>query len=94
MPTPALRGRCVLAASLGEHGVEHAHHRALVGLGQRADALELLLNLRRWPALAGRARCRCADQVFNADVQGLREQRQQRNRHPALAALVGGDGLL
>jgi hypothetical protein len=46
MTRPALRGRSCLAAGLGEHGIEHAHDAALVGLRECADVLELLLNLR------------------------------------------------
>jgi len=37
---------------LGEHGLDHIHHGALPGLGQLADALQLLLQLGRATALA------------------------------------------
>jgi hypothetical protein len=36
-----------LAATLREHRIEHLRDGALLGLGQRVDAFELLLNLRR-----------------------------------------------
>lgn len=52
MRRPPCAGVVGLAASRGEHGVEGAHDGALVGLGERADVLELLLNLRSRAALA------------------------------------------
>ncbi|HEX5961557.1 MAG TPA: hypothetical protein VFY97_09970, partial [Rhodanobacteraceae bacterium] len=52
MVCSVLSPRRTSAASLSEHEVEDAHDGALVGLGQRADALELLLNLRGGPAVA------------------------------------------
>ena len=74
--------------------VQHLADGALLGLGQRFDLLQLLRDLRLWPALAGASRGRHADQLFDGDAQGAGQRRQHRDRHAALAALVGGDGLL
>lgn len=96
MSSPATRGASSLAAGLLllQHGIDHLHHEALLGLGQAGDAFELLLQLRCRPALAGASCGRHADQVLDGDAERACQQRQQRDRHPALPALVGGDGLL
>jgi hypothetical protein len=86
--------RSCLAGLLLQHGIEHLNHESLLSLGQLRDALELLLQLRRRAAFVGAALGRHADQVFHGDVQGIGQQRQRRNRHAPLAALVGGDRLL
>jgi hypothetical protein len=44
------------APLLREQGLNHFHHGALPGLGQRADALQVLLDLRSGPPLAGTRR--------------------------------------
>src|SRR3990172_5118712 len=41
------------AAGLGEDGVEHIEHEALLGAGEAAELLELVLELRGGAALAG-----------------------------------------
>ena len=98
-PSPSPHGACAfwalcLSALLLQDGIEHLHDEALLRLGQCADAFELLLQLRCRPALACAALGRRADEFLDADVERLGQQRQCRDRHPALSALVGGDGLL
>lgn len=51
---PALR---VLRAVLSQHGLDHINHHALARLGQRADALQLILQFRRWAALGAPGLC-------------------------------------
>lgn len=40
-----------LRTVLRQHGLDHVNHHALARLGQRADALQLILQFRCWPAL-------------------------------------------
>ena len=64
------------SASLREQGVEDFADHALACAGKLADAFELLLNLRRWPAL-GVAPGLAADQFLDAGAERL--QRLQRS---------------
>jgi hypothetical protein len=73
-----------------QHRVEHLGDGALLGGGKLADLFELLLDLRRRPAFAAASPGRRADQVFDAGVEGLGQQRQHGNRHTHPAG--SGDG--
>lgn len=63
----------------GEHGIQHLHDGPLLGGGQRLDALELLRDLRLWPALARTALGIDADHAFDGGAQRIGERRQQRD---------------
>lgn len=82
-----------LARRLRKYGIDHLSNHALLGCRQRSDLFKLLMQLRRLPALAG-ALGRGAEQFFDGHGEQCRQARQMRDRHAALAALVGGDGLL
>jgi len=45
-----------LRSVLGQHRIEHLTHKALAGLGQLGDGLQLLLQLGGGPALGARDR--------------------------------------
>jgi len=57
------------ASGLPEHGVDHLHDEALLGLGQAMDALDLLQKLWRGPALRA---LRIAVTVHSTDTPPLR----------------------
>ncbi|WP_177497895.1 hypothetical protein [Pseudomonas sp. Hp2] len=54
---------------LSQHGIKHLRDGALLGLGQAADLFELLLQLRRRPALARAALGGLPDQFLDADAE-------------------------
>ena len=83
-----------LSVGLRQHRVDDLADQLLLGLGQSAEWFELLLRSGRRPALAGTARGRGADEFLDGDAEGVGQRRQHRDGHAALAALVGGDGLL
>src|SRR5690606_31073886 len=62
----------------GDHGVEDLGDGALLGLGERLNLLQLLLQLRRRPALAGGAPGGRADQFFDGHLQHAGDGGQRR----------------
>lgn len=73
-------------------GFEHVEHEALASSAQAAELLEVALELRGRPALAGAIGQ--AEQGFDGDGEVLGQGRQERDRETAPAALVGGHELL
>lgn len=80
----------------GEHGIDHAHDGALLGEGECLDPFELLLNLRRRPALAGSAPGDGGrpDQFLDADAELLGEGRQRAGEQAQPPRLVVRESLL
>lgn len=73
----------IASASLREQRVEDFADHTLACVGQLVDAFELLLNLRRRPALGG-LDVR-AHQVFDADAERLRDHGQRRDLDATVA---------
>ena len=44
--------RAALSAGLRQHPIDHLHEHALLGFGELVDAIELLLEIGRWPGLS------------------------------------------
>jgi len=78
-----------VSACSREQGVEDFADDALAGARELAHAFELLLNLRRRPALDV-AVALAADQFLGAGVERVRERRKGGGRHALRAVLVGG----
>lgn len=74
--------------------VENLTDGALLGLGQRFDLLQLLRDLRLWPALTGAACGGHADQFFDRHLQHAGDGGQHRRGDASGAAFVVGHGLL
>lgn len=77
-----------------EQRVQHFADGALLGLRQRLQLFELLLQLRCWPALAGAAFGRCADEFFDADAEHVGRLYQRLHGNAGHAAFVVGHRLL
>lgn len=83
---------CQLSVGLREYRVDNLADELLLCLGQAAELFQLLLQLRRRPALARLGRF--ANEFFDAGSQRLGQQRQGRDRHASAAGLERGDLLL
>lgn len=81
------------ARCAGDQRFDDLADDALLRFGQCIDALELLLQLGRRAALL-RGTAVVSDQGFDADAQGLSDDRKHRDLNAAVADFVGGDGLL
>jgi len=81
------------AAVATEEDIDDLDDEALLGLAQLLDALGVPEDFQR-AALPPLARHGRADQLFQWNIERLRQLRQHQDRHPAVAQFVGEHGLL